>query len=180
MLHGPGKLFRRSILEEVAGRTGMNGGTDDNRIKMHAERQNGGLRGVRADTPDQSKTTQILALQPEINDNDVGLVLQKRLVARQGVACIQDGGGSVLLEEPATRSDDDRVVVDEKDFAHWVTGVANSHQRTRFLYRVPRLLRSQVEANSGLDYCNWAVSRYRENVPIVPGQIPVAAIRASH
>ena len=46
MHHRVGKLFRRSILEKIASRAGANGGNDHNWVKMHAERQNGGVRSV--------------------------------------------------------------------------------------------------------------------------------------
>jgi hypothetical protein len=83
MLHGLSQLFRRSILDEIAGRAGSNGGADHNWVKISAERENGRLRSVRADTLDQSKTGQILAMQSEINHDDVGPV---RMVVDEDMA----------------------------------------------------------------------------------------------
>jgi len=85
-----------------------------------------------------------------------------------------------LLEEPATCGDDNRMVVNEKDFAHRGARCGQLASENEVFVSGPAIAAILRRRESGLDYCNSPAFRYRENLPIVPGQIPVAAIRASH
>ena len=92
--------------------TGLDGGSDDIGIGMHAENQDARKRGVGRNAVEQIDASQCFTGKGQVENDDAGPVLHKRLITARDIAC-GDDVFDIAKHDP-TGFRNDGMVVDDK------------------------------------------------------------------
>jgi len=129
------------------------------------------MRRLQSDAFDKSKASEILTTQSKVDNYDIRLMLQERLVAGCSITGLNDSDFIGAFEKKTTSRNDDWMVVDKKNSTHRANSVTGAHQLRTYLHQGSGLSRSLGERRAAIDLINLSYFKGREECPGFAGTI---------
>src|SRR5216684_4065997 len=118
LLHRFDKLFRRGVLEHIAGCPRLQRTRHDHRVIVHAEHQDVRARIVSTNAADEIEAAEALALDGEVDDDNIGSVAAIEPVAGDEIAGGQHRFHAGVFEHPPAPLQHDGMIIDDENRGH--------------------------------------------------------------